>query len=250
MIANKKSLVAALSLLVSVASHAGTMGDKPFSLANLKENTSWLLHIGGFISHQGIDQHINLNGLVGNHYYPTQKNSGNVIVGAGFLIPATSYKTVDFEYGLQLYYLPGTITSGGIKIEDVLPNLNYKYTMSYLPLFANLKANIATKYDKTKLTLDFGVGPDFMSFYNYREQPLTTATIPNRFFSRQTATEVAALFGVGVKSDRLPGGGSFEIGYRFFYLGTAEFTPNNSQVLNNFKTGAMYANALTLTVRT
>ena len=251
----QKSLVGTLSLLLSATSFAGTAGDNTHNLDSLKpenimKDTSWLLHIGGFFSHQGTDQHINLNGLVGNEYTPTKKDCGNVIVGAGFLRPATSYKTVDFEYGIQLYYLPGTVTGGGIKIENVLPNLEYKYTTSFLPLYANLKANIATKYDKTKLTLDFGIGPDFMRFSNYREQPLTAATIPNNFFPNQSTTTLATLFGVGFRSDQLPGDGSLEVAYRFFYLGSPEFSPNNSQVLNNFKTGAIYANAITLTMRT
>ncbi|MCH9756549.1 MAG: hypothetical protein K0U37_05095 [Gammaproteobacteria bacterium] len=267
MIKFKKVLTTTLSLLLSMTLHAGTAAektDKGFSLDDLKskfslddlklsklnEDTSWLLHIGGFFSHQGVEQHINLNGLVGNDYSPTRRNSGNVIVGVGLLRPGTSYKTVDFEYGVQLYYLSGTTTSGVISIENVLPNLSYSYTTTFLPLYANVKANIETQFDKTKLTLDVGVGPDFMTLTRYREAPRTAATIPNSFYSRQTKTQFATLFGVGLKSDKFADGGSLEIAYKFFYLGQSKFTPNNNQVLNSLNTGSVFANAITLTART
>ncbi len=251
MITNKKNFIGALSLLLSVASNAGTAGEisDMLSFQRLKEDTSWLLHIGGFISSQGIRQHINLSGLVGNEYYPTQKHSGNVIVGTGFLLPGISNDTVGIEYGVQLYYLPKVTSAGSISIENVLPNLTYKYGVAFLPLYANAKLNIATKYDKTKVTMDFGIGPDFMTMTGYSERPLTTATIPNNFYSRQSQTQLSALFGVGIRSAQIPGGGALEVGYRLFYLGRGNFSPNNSQVLTNFDTGPIYANAVTLTMR-
>ncbi|MDF1646201.1 MAG: hypothetical protein P1U61_04350 [Legionellaceae bacterium] len=255
---SKKSLLGALSLLLSMGAFAGTTGEASYTgfsldslkLDKLKEDTSWLLHIGGFISHQGMDQHININGAVGNEYNATKKNSGNVIVGVGLLRPAVSYKAVDVEYGVQLYYLPSTTTGGNIEIENVLPNLSYKYATSFLPLYANLKLNIDTQMEKTKLTVDFGIGPDFMTFSSYHEKPLTNSTIPNSFFSRTTSTQFATLFGVGLKSDKYLNNSSLELAYRFFYLGGMDVSPNNNQVLTNFKTGPIYANAITLSVRT
>lgn len=252
MLKNKENIIIAVSLLLSAATNAGTVGETVDMIRfdKLKENTSWLLHIGGFISSQGTRQHINLNGLVGNEYFPTQKHSGNVIVGTGFLLPGMSNDTVALEYGVQLYYLPKITSAGSIYVENVLPNLTYKYGMSFLPLYANAKLNIATQYDKTKATLDFGIGPDFMMLTGYRERALTTATIPNSFYSKQSQTQLTAMFGVGVKSDQFPGGGALEVGYRFFYLGTGDFAPNNSQVLTRFNTGPIYANSVILTIRT
>ncbi len=254
---NKKSLLGAALFGLSMTSYAGTAGEKlgaafdfeSLSLKRLQKNTAWQLHIGGFVSSQGINQHINITGLVGNQYSPSKKNGGNVIVGAGFLRPMGTYETFDVEYGIQIYYLPSVTAGGNIAIENVLPNLDYKYSVSFLPLYANLKFNINTEFEKTKLTLDFGIGPDFMRLNSYREIALTNATIPSSFYSSQSRTQFATLFGVGLKSDKYLNNATLELGYRFFYLGNGSFSPNNPFVLTRFRTGPIYANAATLSVR-
>ncbi|MDF1677465.1 MAG: hypothetical protein P1U32_02080 [Legionellaceae bacterium] len=252
----KKSLFSVALLGLSMGTYAGTASEKlsaafdfeSLSLKRLQKDTAWQLHIGGFVSSQGINQHVNITGLVGNEYSPSKKNGGNVIVGAGFLRPAGTYETFDVEYGVQIYYLPSVTAGGNIAIENVLPNLAYKYSMSFLPLYANLKLNINTEFEKTKVTLDFGIGPDFMRLNSYREIALTNATIPNDFYSSQSQTQFATLFGVGLKSDKF-NNATLELAYRFFYLGNGHFSPNNNLVLTRFKTGPIYANAVTLSAR-
>jgi hypothetical protein len=238
----KKSVL--LSCLVfPLALMAGTMGSQGSA-------KNWFIPIqGGFYAaSQGEAQHINIESLIGNHYTVRNNSPIGGLAGIGFYFNGFSQELFQLAYGLNLFYLGSTSVRGNIIQEDLFNNLSYRYNIQNLPLYAAAKAIIYTPNPKFNVTVDAGIGPNFMWTSNYRERPLADFVIPDRAFKGAHSTEFSATAGAGIRMNDLFGTMPIECGYRFFYLGKGNLNRQNDQYLNDLNTGDAYANALVCSV--
>ena len=127
---------------------------------------------------------------------------------------------------------------------NTLTNLAYRYNVTHYPLFAVVKALVNNNDASRALTLDVGIGPNFMTANGFTETSLDDMTIVDEIFSSHTATTFAATIGAGVRLNHFFGQTPLECGYRFYYLGQGHFNKLTDQVLNTLNTGSDYANAL------
>lgn len=147
-------------------------------------------------------------------------------------------------YGINAFYLAKTPVSGKVIQENLFTNLAYGYHVTHYPVFAMAKSIIKTSAENYAITLDAGVGPNFMTMGGFKETSLDGVTLPDLIFSSHTTTAFSATAALGVKLKNVFGRAPLECGYRFFYLGQGRFNQQSNQVLNTLKTGNNYANAL------
>lgn len=202
------------------------------------------LQFGGFWSHAGEAQHINIDGLIGDQYTITNHDSSNVLFGAGYYLNGFEWKRADLLYGLNFYYLGKISAQGEIVQENLFTNLLYSYSIQNIPLYAAAKAKIKTNDEKLSVIVDVGIGPNFMQTRQYNEMVLDPMVIPDLLFQGQNRTTFSATAGIGLRLNQFLGQTPIECGYRFFYLGSGQLNPKNEQVLNNLVTGNVYANAI------
>lgn len=210
-----------------------------------------VLQLGGYWNTQGETQHININSLIGDEFSSPQPPSpGSGLVGVGYFIDGKEYTRFKTTYGLNGFYLGPTNRSGTVTQENLYTNLAYSYKVTNYPLYAIAKSTVFTQSPKYDVTVDVGIGPNFMVTSDFSEQSLDGITIPDNIFSGATTTVLSATAGVGIKLNRIFGEAPLECGYRFFYLGQGNFKVLSNQVNNTLKTGQGYANAVmcTLTV--
>ena len=209
-----------------------------------------VIQLGGFWASQGEAQDINIQGLVGNHYAFTSNNhnQSNGLVGLGYYLDGFHYDHVQLNYGLNVFYLGPTSVSGDVIQEQLYSNLNYHYKIQHTPLYLDAKAIIKTNSERYNVTLDVGVGPNFMRTSNYSETPLDVYTIPDNAFSAHNNVAFTATAGLGFRLNNIFGEKPLECGYRFFYLGKGQLARNNDQLINTVVTGNTYANALLCSV--
>ncbi len=154
----------------------------------------------------------------------------------------------DIDYGVNAFYLARSRTSGLITQENLFTNLAYHYSAENFPIYAIAKARIKTHSKKVSVTIDAGVGPNFMKTSNYQDWSLDGGvTVPDGAFTGKYNITLSATLGIGIQLNELVKSVPIEIGYRFFYLGQGEFKSRNNQLLNSLKTGNIYANALVVT---
>jgi hypothetical protein len=154
------------------------------------------------------------------------------------------------SYGINAFYLAPTSVSGNVIQEDLFTNLSYHYNIANYPVYVTAKSTINLN-SPLALTIDVGVGPNFMRTYDFQENSLDGGfTLPDKIFSANTTTTLSATVGVSLKINHALGQLPLEIGYRFFYLGQGHFKTSNDQVLNKLNTGNTYANALFLSIST
>ncbi|MGQ3891206.1 hypothetical protein [Legionella sp. CNM-4043-24] len=207
------------------------------------------LQVGVFHASQGAEQHIDIKGLIGDQYTLTKKNENNLLLGLGYFINGPQQASWGLSYGIDAFYLARTSVQGQIIQENLFNNLSYQYKISNVPVYAAAKAEIKNGQDKYALTLDAGIGPNFINTSSYHENSLDGGiTIPGNVFSGKSHTAFSAMGGVGIKINNLFGHLPFECGYRFFYLGEGRFNGQNSQLLSTLKTGNNYAQALVCAV--
>jgi hypothetical protein len=208
------------------------------------------VQLGGFWANQGKAQNINIEGLVGNHdtFESANHNQSNGLVGLGYYIDGFHHEKFQLIYGLNAFYLGSTSVSGDITQEQLFTNLSYHYDIQHTPLYLDAKAIIKTNSERYNLTLDAGIGPNFMRTSNYSEVPLNDYTLPDNAFSSHNNVEFSATAGVGLRWNNIFGSVPLECGYRFFYLGQGQLASSNHQIINTLQTGNTYANALLCSV--
>ena len=208
-----------------------------------------LLQLGGYWSVQGAQQHIDIQDLIGDEFTVTQHNGSNGLVGLGYFVDGQKKERFNIVYGINAFYLAKTAVNGNVVQENLFTNLSYRYNVAHYPVYAVAKALIKTKSPKHLLTLDVGIGPNFMWASGFQEASLGSNTIPDTIFSSHTTTTFTATVGAGIQFKQFFGEAPLECGYRFFYLGQGDFNKQTNQVMNPLNTGPAYANALMCGIR-
>lgn len=150
------------------------------------------------------------------------------------------------SYGLNFFYLAPTGVKGTVLQEDLFTNLAYSYTVTHFPLYAMAKSTIDTKSSRYSVTIDGGIGPNFISTSKLQEIPLDGGhTVPDYIFTGQNSATFSATAGIGLKLNNVFGSAPLECGYRFFYLGEGGFNKASGQALSTLNTGSNFGNALT-----
>lgn len=234
-----------LSSTIALAGDAGH-GQSWSRLLDGKSSIS----LGAFNASQGKAQHININTLIGNDYTISKSHDANALLGLGYFADWRQGRRFEWSYGLNAFYLPETDVKGTIVQEGFFTNLSYQYDLSHIPVYLAAKAKTGLPSKSLSLIFDAGIGPNIMKSGGYSERSLDGGmTIPDNAFRGYTSTALSITAGVGVEFAHALGQLPLECGYRFFYLGEGQLKTNNEQVLNNLKTGSVYANALLCSVR-
>ncbi len=204
-----------------------------------------VVQLGGYWGLQGETQHINIKGLIGDTFTVTDRHSHNGLMGLGYLIDGQDRKCFKMSYGIYGFYLPKTSVSGKVIQEDLFTNLSYGYRLTHYPVYAVAKFTLTMDSAHYALTVDAGVGPNFMRAHDFQEQSLDGgSTIPGNVFSAHTSTTLSATAGIGIKLNNVFAKVPVECGYRFFYLGKGRLNTKDCQLLNTLNTGNTYANAI------
>lgn len=208
----------------------------------------FLLEGGGYFSTQGQSQQVNISGLIGDKFNVGNRHDTNTVFGVGYLLNGPISGRFGFDYGINAFYLAKTKVSGTITQELVFTNLAYNYYVSHLPIYVFAKGYMNTSYHNFAVTVDAGIGPNFMNTNLYNDTSLDGITVPDHaFIGNFSTTVLSAMAGMGLKFTMMQQF-SMELGYRYFYLGEGYFNPRTGLILNNLKTGNNSAQALILTV--
>jgi hypothetical protein len=240
-----QSAVASLSTDSSLASVS--QSQKAAFLDSLSKGHA-VLQLGGYWSAAGASQHINIQGLIGDDFTVVQSGGSNGLVGVGYFLKAPYGEAYQLRYGVNAFYLPSTSVTGHVVQESLYTNLSYRYNLTHYPIYAMGQAEVKTKWPGHDVVLDVGIGPNFMQLQQFKESPLALNTLPDMMFYGHGATVFSATVGASIKLNQLIGQLPLACGYRFFYLGQANFSTASSQVLDRLSTGGVYANALMCTV--
>lgn len=203
-----------------------------------------IVEAGWFIANQGKSQHIDIEGLIGDDFSVTKSSGQNFLVGIGYYFDGIDRSRISQLFGINAFYLAPTEVKGNVTQEDLFTNLSYRYSITNYPIYFATKSLIhCNKF--WDFVLDLGIGPNIVRSGGFKEKSLDGGmTIPDgNIFSKNTTTAFSAMAGLGGRVNVLKRL-SFELNYRFFYLGKGEFKRNNSQLENSLHTGNSYANAL------
>ena len=207
-----------------------------------------VLQAGGYWSIQGKTQHINIDGIIGDQFTADNRRGSNGLIGVGYYLDGQTLNRFQLSYGIDFFYLPQTAVSGTVYQEDLFSNLSYSYRVRHFPLYASAKATTSLPVSDLSLTIDAGIGPNFMRTGQFVEDSLDGGiTLPDYAFSGHSSTTFSATAGIGLA--KVLGGIPLECGYRFFYLGQGRLAKNTDQLLNTLQTGTSYANAVLCSVR-
>ncbi len=205
------------------------------------------LHAGWFDAHQGKSQHVSIQDLIGDHFSVRKNWDDNVLVGLGFYLPWKDFFCMQWQYGLDAYYLADTTVKGTITQENLYTNLSYRYNITNYPIYIALKG-IYHYNEQYQITFDAGIGPNVISTSSYKESTLNADTLPDHLFSGNNRVALTVNLGVGLRlqpwAKLLP----VEIGYRFFYLGQSRLSTANTTVTDHLYTGQSYAHAIIATI--
>lgn len=234
----KKMTNVVLGCVFASASYAG-MGSMPPG--------HFIVEAGPYYSVQGKSQNVEIATLVGDHFSVTDRNDWSGVFGVGYLFEGPKYHDIQWNFGLNAFYLAPTQVQGEITQEMLYTNLKYSYYVSHLPIYATAKALFDTKYKGMTATADVGIGPNFIQTKQYEDLSIDGGiTIPDNGFTGDTRTQLSAMAGVGLRYQMKEA--DLELGYRFFYLGKGQLKSNNPDILSSLKTGPNYAHALLLTI--
>lgn len=207
-----------------------------------------LIQLGGFMTSKDTPQNIGINDLNGDRYFVNKHTDGNVLVGLGYLIDGLSFQRFSLSYGVNAFYLAKTNVNGTIEQEHLYTNLAYRYNISHLPVYANAKATIKNNNEWYAVTLDAGVGPNFMKQNNYYDYSIDGGiTLPDHAFEGHLQTKFSSTAGIGIKINRAINQKPLECGYRFFYLGAGQLNRRTNQLLNALDSGNNNAHAIVCT---
>ncbi len=153
---------------------------------------------------------------------------------------------MDLAYGLNFFYLAKTQVSGQIIQEQLFTNLAYRYNVTHYPLYAMVRATMKPQHDYMPfgITVDTGIGPNFIQTSNFSEASLDGITLPDNIFKGNSTATFTATAGLAIRFENVLSKTPVECGYRFFYLGQGDFTKQNDQVLTTLTTGNNFGNAL------
>ena len=238
-----------LSLFLCILAH--TINAKGSSIPSndlLLAHRHVVIQLGGYSSSGGVSQNISIEELVGNQYTLAQHHPKNGLVGLGYFIDGPDNAYVQMNYGVNGFYLAHTPVSGSIVVEQFFKNLNYCYQTQHVPLYLAAKALINNGSKPYQLTIDAGMGIDFMHTFNYKETSLNSDALPQDNFAPHMQKTFTATTGIGLRINHVFGHLPLECGYRFFYLGQGHLQINNDLYQNSLKTGINYANALLCSV--
>lgn len=233
--------------LLLMGLHATVAYSAPNFLSNLVPSLKYghpIIQLGGYWSRQGRNQQINIQDVIGDEFTVTRHNSSNGLVGLGYFLDGQEKPFFKTSYGINAFYLAKTNVTGNVIQENLFTNLSYQYNLTHYPVYVIAKSTIKTQFPQYALTIDTGIGANFIKADGFQEHSLDGITIPDNIFSGHTSTTFSATAGFGVKVNQVFGSAPLECGYRFFYLGQGNFYKSNNQVLNPLKTGNNYANAL------
>lgn len=204
-----------------------------------------VFQVGWYTATQGKSQHINIEGLIGDDFSVKKSSDQNVLIGLGYYFKGPNLAQTSLLYGVNAFYFAPIKVKGDVTQEDLFTNLSYHYSRTNYPIYLAAKALIHCTCN-TSITLDLGVGPNFAYTHGFKEHSLDGGiTIPDpNIFAGKTKAVFSATAGLGWRINNLIRNFSFEIDYRFFYLGKGELKKNNSQLRNTLRTGNSYANAL------
>lgn len=217
--------------------------------AFITPSTHLMLEAGGFVAHQGKSQDIDIDTLIGNHYSVTDSNDQNYLLGLGLYMDAFCTNSYKLMAGINAYYLAPTEVKGNIVQEQLFQNLSYHYNITNYPVYLAGKALVFLGSADYTLTVNGGLGANFISASNYTEKSEDGGiTIPGASFTSHTQTVFSAMIGLGIQFNNLFCNTPIELSYQFFYLGNGYLKNGNDAILDNLDTGNSYANALMLTV--
>lgn len=202
---------------------------------------------GYFWSRQGQQQHICINGLIGDEFTVANHGDSNYLLGLGYFFRVHQRRVLDLDCGAIGYFLPKTSVCGNVLQECAFSNLAYAYDITHYPIYVDGKCKFNLEMPKCTFNIDAGVGVNIMHMSNFCETPLNCFTIPDCIFAGRTRACFSATVGVGFELHRF-GPLSLELGYRFFYLGHSSLQAFSPQVLDNLSTGNCFANALILSI--
>lgn len=201
--------------------------------------------LGGYWGIQGVSQHINIEGLIGDSFIVTKDRDSNGVVGLGYFIERQA-----MSYGVNAFYLPNASVFGGVMQENVFTNLSFGYHVTHYPIYAMAQSVVPVKFVHQALKIDVGIGPNFMQTRGFQEHSLDNGvTIPDNEFSGRTTTTLSVTAGLSIQIKNVFGKIPLECGYRFYYLGQGQFKPRTEQLQNTLNTGNTYANALLCGIR-
>ena len=204
-----------------------------------------VLQLGWFAATQGKSQHIDIQGLIGDDFSVNRSFGQNFLVGIGYYFDGLDIPQVCIQYGINAFYLAPTKVEGDVTQENLFTNLSYHYSRTNYPIYFEAKALIPCTLH-SDIVIDLGIGPNIVSTGGFKEKSLDGGiTIPDaHIFSGKNVVAFSATAGLGWRINNVLGNCSFEIDYRFFYLGQGELKKVNNQVRNTLRTGNSYANAL------
>ena len=204
-----------------------------------------VLQIGWFTTTQGKSQHIDIQGLIGDDFSVNKSSAQNLLVGVGYYFDWLNLAQTSIQYGINAFYLAPTKVKGHVTQEDLFTNLSYQYSRTNYPIYFTAKALVPCSMHDD-IVIDLGIGPNVVNTSGFKESSLDGGiTIPDaHLFSGKNVVTFSATAGLGWRIHHVLGNRSFEIDYRFFYLGQGELKKVNSQVRNTLRTGTSYANAL------
>lgn len=245
-----KTLIATLLTLFATISYSNKPADKDSALAAPVHSLSFVFQAGAYWGgNQGDEQHIEIEDLIGNQFTVSNHSSANALFGVGIYTKEKDMGRFRMSYGINGFYLPNGSINGIVVQENLFPNLSYEYTVAHYPVYLMAQSSVPFYSNKTALTLDAGIGPNFLSTSNFREYSIDPSIFPDNSFASQVTPTFSATAGIGLRFNQGLGRLPFECGYRFYYLGKGSLKINNTQVINELGTGTTYANALLCSVR-
>ncbi len=205
------------------------------------------IQLGGYWRSPGSEQFIHIQDLISDRLTVTNGTDFNGLFGVGYFLNGKDYGQLHTQFGLNWFFLPRTEVSGTVLQENSFSNFSYSYNLIQYPLYVVGKSMIDTPLQGHHVTLDVGLGPNFMKATRFSETALTQTLaftpVPGQLFSDKTTVNFSVTAGAGIRFDHVFGDAPLECGYRFFYLGQGQFNIANNQVINTLKTGQIYANA-------
>ncbi|OYV53578.1 MAG: hypothetical protein B7X00_01950, partial [Legionella sp. 21-45-4] len=200
----------------------------------------------------------------GDEFTVTSPNGKNGLAGAGYFFDARQLHQafdipdLNIEYGVNFFYLAKTQVSGQIVQENLFTNLAYGYNVTHYPLYAMARSTFEPEHLSKYLpnnhhlpfgiTVDAGIGPNFIQTSNFNETPINPTSLPDNIYAGNSTVTFTATAGIALKFNHAFGHAPLECGYRFFYLGEGNFTKLNNQVLTTLNTGNDFGNALICSV--
>lgn len=223
---------------------AGTAGPTQTTEIDNVKLRQFVLQMGAYWSKPGQAQHIDIQTLIGDGFTVYHQQDSHGLIGLGYYWQAAHMFHHPVNFGINAFYLPKISVSGVVMQEALFPNLNYRYHVNHLPIYAMAQLPLHAENKPYGLVLDAGIGPNLLAMTHFKEDSLDGITTPDKIFANHTATTFSATVGINLEVDNIFGQMPVKCGYRLFYLGQGHLEKANFQVMHNLQTAHVYANAL------